>query len=146
MSDNRMSEIIEASVNSLKSIAGADTIIGAPITSAGTTIIPVSKLSLGYVTGGLDYTPKSEKNEKVDKNFGGGGGTGISMTPICFLIIDKNGKVEILNVGENKAADPVGDVVGLVERSPELIGKIKSMFKKKDREAPILDDDEDDDI
>lgn len=131
MNDNRMTEIIEASINSLKSIAGADTIIGAPInTPSGTTIVPVSKLSLGYVTGGIDY---ASKVEKADKNFGGGGGTGISMTPICFLVIDKDGGVEILNVGEDKNPDPVGDVIGLVERSPEIIGKIKSAFKKKDK-------------
>lgn len=128
MNENRMKEIIEASVSSLKSIAGADTIIGAPInTAAGTTIIPVSKLSVGYVTGGLDYASKSEK---ADKNFGGGGGTGISMTPICFLVIDREGKVDILNVGEDKSPDPIGDVVDLVERSPELIGKLKSAFKR----------------
>ena len=137
MSENKMSEIIEASVNSIKSIAGADTIIGAPInTPSGTTVIPVSKLSLGYVTGGIDYVSKSEK---PDKNFGGGGGTGISMTPICFLVIDREGKVEILNVGEEKYSDPIGDVVGLVERSPELISKIKSAFgkkKKEDEEEP----------
>ena len=136
MSENKMSEIIEASVNSLKSIAGADTIIGAPInTPSGTTVIPVSKLSLGYVTGGIDYVSKSEK---PDKNFGGGGGTGISMTPICFLVIDREGKVEILNVGEEKYSDPIGDVVGLVERSPELISKIKSALgkKKKEDETP----------
>lgn len=132
MNENRMSEIIESSVNSLKSIAGADTIIGAPIaTPSGTTIIPVSKLSLGYVTGGIDYTGKNEKTADK-KNFGGGGGTGISMTPICFLVIDKEGKVEVLNVGDDsKVPDPVGDVVGLVERSPELIGKIKTAFGKK---------------
>ena len=128
MNENRMTDIIEASVSSLKSIAGADTIVGAPInTAAGTTIIPVSKLSVGYVTGGLDY---ASKVEKADKNFGGGGGTGISLTPICFLVIDKEGKVEILNVGEDKNPDPIGDVVGLVERSPELIGKIKTAFKR----------------
>lgn len=132
MSENKMTEIIEASVNSLKSIAGADTIIGAPInTPSGTTVIPVSKLSLGYVTGGIDY---ASKTEKPDKNFGGGGGTGISMTPICFLVIDKEGRVEILNVGDERMSDPIGDVVGLVERSPELISKIKSAFgKKKDK-------------
>lgn len=135
MNENRMKEIIEASVNSLKSIAGADTIIGAPIsTNSGTTVIPVSKLSLGYVTGGIDYTSKVEK---ADKNFGGGGGTGISMTPICFLVVDKDGRVEILNVGEEKTADPIGDVVGLVERSPELIDKIKNVFKKKKVEPEV---------
>ena len=135
MSDNRMGEMIEASLNSLKSVAGGDTIIGTPISTAtGTTIIPVSKLSLGYVTGGLDY---ASKQEKADKNFGGGGGSGVSVSPVCFIVIDKEGKVELLNVGDEKSPDPIGDVVGLVERSPELIGKLKSAFKrnKKNRDT-----------
>ena len=135
MSDNRMGELIEASLNSLKSVAGGDTIIGTPISTAtGTTIIPVSKLSLGYVTGGLDY---ASKQEKADKNFGGGGGSGVSVSPVCFIVIDKEGKVELLNVGDEKSPDPIGDVVGLVERSPELIGKLKSAFKrnKKNRDT-----------
>ena len=128
MSDNRMSEVIEASINSLKSVAGSDTIIGTPISSpTGTTIIPVSKLSIGYVTGGHDY---ASKVEKTNKNFGGGGGSGLSVTPICFIVIDKDGRVELLNVGEDKTPDPIGDVVSLVERSPELIGKIKTAFKR----------------
>ena len=138
MSVNRMGDIIEASVNSLKSVAGGDTIIGSPInTEAGTTIIPVSKLSLGYVTGGLDY---ASKQEKTDKNFGGGGGTGMSVTPVCFIVIDRDGKVELLNVGEDKAPDPIGDVVGLVERSPELIGKIKTAFKRNKKSKDSFDE------
>ena len=138
MNENKMTEIIEASVASLKSIAGADTIIGAPIeTSSGTTIIPVSKLTIGYVTGGLDY---ASKVEKTDKNFGGGGGTGISMTPVCFIVIDKAGQVEMLNVGGDKAPDPVGDVVNLVERSPEIISKLKGMFKKDKKEKAAEED------
>ena len=140
MSDNRMGEMIEASLNSLKSVAGGDTIIGTPISTAtGTTIIPVSKLSLGYVTGGLDY---ASKQEKADKNFGGGGGSGVSVSPVCFIVIDKEGKVELLNVGDEKSPDPIGDVVGLVERSPELIGKLKSAFKrnKKNKTEEIFED------
>ena len=135
MNDNRMSEMIEASLNSLKTVAGGDTIIGTPITSnSGTVIIPVSKLSLGYVTGGIDY---ASKVEKADKNFGGGGGSGVSVTPICFIVIDKDGKVELLNVGDEKTPDPIGDVVGLVERSPELIGKLKSAFKRNKKNKDV---------
>ena len=139
MNENRMKEIIEASVQSLKGIAGADTIIGAPIpTSSGTTIIPVSKMTVGYVSGGLDYASKVEKS---DKNFGGGGGTGISMTPVCFIVVDKDGRVEMLNVGGDKTPDPVGDVVGLVERSPEIIDKLKKLFKKNKKEKDIEETD-----
>ncbi|MBR0302907.1 MAG: hypothetical protein IJQ80_03570 [Clostridia bacterium] len=139
MNENKMTEIIEASVASLKSIAGADTIIGAPIeTAPGTTIIPVSKLTIGYVSGGIDY---ASKVEKAGKNFGGGGGTGISMTPVCFIVIDKEGAVEILNVGADKTPDPIGDVVDLVERSPEIIEKLKGVFKKNKKEKASEDED-----
>lgn len=135
---NKMSEIIEASVNSLKSIAGADTIIGEPIkTENGTTVVPVSKISLGFVSGGIDYTPK---NSEKKNNFGGGGGTGVTMTPVCFLVIKADGDVQVLNISDpgKQFPDPVGDVIGLVERSPEIIDKFKTIFGKK------KDEDEDD--
>lgn len=131
MNDNKMSEIIEASVNSLKSMAGADTIIGDAIKADdGTTIIPVSKLSIGFVSGGVDYTGK---NPDKKNNFGGGGGTGMSLTPVCFIVLHTDGKVEMLSVNEQMRnyPDPVGDVVNLIEKSPELISKLKDAFGSK---------------
>ena len=134
MNDNKMSEIIESSISSLKSMAGADTIIGEAIKADdGTTIIPVSKLSVGFVTGGVDYTGK---NADKKNNFGGGGGTGLSLTPVCFIVLHTDGKVEMLNVYEQlrNYPDPVGDVVNLIEKSPDLISKLKDAFgSKKDK-------------
>ncbi|MBE6562123.1 MAG: sporulation protein YtfJ [Ruminococcaceae bacterium] len=139
MNENRMSEIIEASVNSLKSMVSGDTVIGEPInTDNGTTVIPVSKMSIGCLTGGIDYAGKNQPKEKKN-NFGGGGGTGLSVVPVCFVVIHTDGRVEILNVKSTKTGpDPVGDVVGLIERSPELIAKFRDAFGKKD-EAPEED-------
>ncbi len=141
MNENRMSEIIESSVNSLKSMVGADTIIGDPIRSDnGTTVIPVSKMSIGCITGGLDYAGKNQPKDNKN-NFGGGGGTGLSMTPVCFIVIHTDGKVEILNITDAAriGANPVGDVVGLIERSPEIVAKFKEVFSKKEE----IDFDED---
>lgn len=130
MNENRMSEIIESSINSLKSIAGADTIIGEAIkTDDGVTIIPVSKLSIGFVSGGIDGTEKNDKGK-----FGGAGGTGLTLTPVCFIVIHADGKVEMLNINEKAKnfPDPVGDIVNLVEKSPEIISKLKEVFGKKE--------------
>lgn len=141
MNENRMSEIIESSVNSLKSMVGADTIIGEPIRSDnGTTVIPVSKMSIGCITGGLDYAGKNQPKDNKN-NFGGGGGTGLSMTPVCFIVIHADGKVEILNITDaaRTGPNPVGDVVGLIERSPEIVSKFKEVFSKKEE----IDFDED---
>ena len=57
MSENKMTEIIRASIDSIKSSFDANTVTGTPITTSnGTVIIPVSKLSVGFATGGVDFT------------------------------------------------------------------------------------------
>ena len=129
MSDNKMSEIIRTSVEGLKSSFDANTIIGDAITTAnGTVVIPVSKLSVGFASGGIDYLGKSEK--PAANNFGGGGGSGLSVTPVAFLVVSPTGNVELLNVNEPGPADPVSQIIGAVDRAPELIEKIKDIFKK----------------
>ena len=134
MSENKMTEIIRASIDSIKSSFDANTVTGTPITTAnGTVIIPVSKLSVGFATGGVDYlgknAPQSGKN-----NFGGGGGTGVTVTPIAFIVVSADSKVEMLNISAPVVVEPrdaVSQIIGAIERSPELITKFKEVFGKK---------------
>lgn len=131
MSENKMSEIIRASVEGLKSSFDANTIIGEAITTAnGTVVIPVSKLSVGFATGGIDYLGKKAP-AVASNNFGGGGGSGLSVVPVAFLIISPTGNVELLNINDAKEpADPVSQIINAIERSPELIEKFKEVFSK----------------
>lgn len=131
MSDNKMSEIIRASVEGLKSSFDANTIIGEAITTAnGTVVIPVSKLSVGFATGGIDYLGKKAA-PAGNNNFGGGGGSGLSVSPVAFLVVSPAGTVELLNVNESKEpADAVSQIINAIERSPELIEKFKEVFSK----------------
>lgn len=131
MSDNKMSEIIRASVEGLKSSFDANTIIGEAITTAnGTVVIPVSKLSVGFATGGIDYLGKKAA-PTGNNNFGGGGGSGLSVSPVAFLVVSPAGTVELLNVNESKEpADAVSQIINAIERSPELIEKFKEVFSK----------------
>ena len=126
-----MSEIIRASVEGLKSSFDANTIIGEAITTAnGTVVIPVSKLSVGFATGGIDYLGKKAA-PTGNNNFGGGGGSGLSVNPVAFLVISPAGTVELLNVNESKEpADAVSQIINAIERSPELIEKFKEVFSK----------------
>ena len=129
MSDKKLSEVIQSSLDQIKSYVDADTIIGKEITTSnGTVIIPVSKLFVGYASGGIDYNSKTQPNS----NFGGGGGTGVSVSPIAFLVVTPDGKVEILNVNEplQQANDPVSQIVNFIEKSPDLIEKLKTVFSK----------------
>ncbi len=153
MAENNISEMIKSSLEGIRTLADSGTVLGEPInTNNGTVIIPVSKVSVGYASGGVDYMPKSSDKDaqtKVVKPsspcFGGGGGTGISVTPLCFLVVDKNGKVSILNI-TNPSAVPavvgtIDSISSLIEKAPDTIAKIKGMFEKKAPESS-LDDEE----
>lgn len=138
MAETKISDIIANSLESVRSIVDANTIIGAPIdTKAGTTIIPVSKVSVGLASGGVDYASKTERADK-NSNFGGGGGTGLTVTPVAFIVVHADGNVEMLNVANptSRVNDLGYNVSSLVDRAPEIISKIKAMIpKKKDAKA-----------
>ena len=131
MAETKISDVIATSLENLRSMVDANTVIGNPInTESGTTIIPISKISMGFASGGLDYNGKEQAPSK-QQTFGGGGGTGLSITPVGFLTVGKDGSVEMINVGQTSsgAIDQLGD---LLERSPEIIEKLKVVFKKKE--------------
>ena len=137
MAESKINDIIKVSLEKIKDIVGAETIIGSPIeTAAGTTIIPVSKVAVDFASGGLVYdADKQDKDKKpsllASASFSGGGGTGISVSPIGFLVVGKDGRVELLTVDNPNAGDTVDKLVSVIERSPEIIARVKSAFTKK---------------
>ena len=121
MSDNRMSDIIRASMEGIKSFADMDTAIGNAInTPSGVTVIPVSKVTMGIATGGIDY---GDKKVIPNQNFGGGGGTGLSITPIAFLTVGREGEINLITI--NTLPSDVDKITTLIEHSPDIIEKIR---------------------
>ena len=143
MSETKMSDIISASLGNIRNAVDANTIIGDPITTpAGTVILPVSKISVGVATGGLDFNSKTE-SQKTPKNFGGGGGTGVSVVPVAFLCVKEDGSVELLNVSEpTDQNDPINTVMSIINKSPAIVGKVKSFFGKKKKETKLESEDD----
>ncbi len=132
MEQSKQSELIRTALENVKSMVDANTVTGTPITTeGGTIIIPVSKVFVGIASGGIDYFGKKSVSEK---NFGGGGGTGVTVSPIGFLVISPKGKVELLNI-DAPVTDPVTKIVDFVENTPELIEKFKKIFPKKDEKT-----------
>ena len=122
MSENKMSDIIKASMDGIKSFTDMETVIGNAITTpSGVTVIPVSKVAMGIATGGIDYGAGLEGN---NQNFGGGGGTGLSIIPIAFLTVGRDAEVNLIHI--NSGGADVERIANLVERTPELIEKIKN--------------------
>ena len=136
--ENKLQDIIKTSLESIRSMVDANTVIGNPInTESGTTIIPISKISIGIASGGVDYNPKKDAQPRP-QNFGGGGGTGLSVSPAGFLVIDRYGDVEYINCSKKGKPDPVDQIADLVERTPDIIAKIKDLFAK---DKPADDED-----
>lgn len=127
--ENKMQDVIATSLQNIKNLIDTNTVIGTPIVAGGTTIIPISKVSMAYATGGLDYAGKSDAS-KEPKNFGAGGGTGLTMQPLGFLVVDADGNVDMINVGVKSPSDPVEQIVNILDRSPEIIAKIKALIGK----------------
>lgn len=121
-------DMMSVTLQKIKEMVDVNTIIGESIvTPDGTCIIPVSKLSLGFGSGGSEF---SNKNPQNPANFGGGSGAGIHITPVAFLVVS-NGNVKLLPV-----TPPAGTTVDrVVEMVPEVVEKISSLFGKDKKEA-----------
>ncbi|MDR2909390.1 MAG: GerW family sporulation protein [Oscillospiraceae bacterium] len=113
-------DFTSASLESLRSLVDVNTIVGEPITSAdGVVIIPISKVSFGYASGGSDL-PTGKQAEL----FGGATGGGVTIQPLAFLVIS-GGKVELLQMqSANNTADRIVNAV------PGVIDKLIATFKK----------------
>lgn len=119
-----MSDIIKASIDGIKNLGDMETVIGNAITTpSGVTVIPISKVTMGIATGGIDYGKQRQESEQ---NFGGGGGTGLSITPIAFLTVGRDAEVNLIQVNGNN--NDVDRIVNLIEHAPEIINRIKSIL------------------
>lgn len=127
-----LKQVIDASLENIKKVLDADAVVGTPISLPdGVTIIPISKVSCGFTSGGVDFDSKTPARRDVP-HFGGGNGAGMSVTPLTFLIVSK-GEVRLMNInGTNVSSDSalVNTISDLVDKSPAIIEKIKSYLKK----------------
>ncbi len=122
--ESSIKDLISNSLDQIRSIIDADTVVGRQIvTPTGTTIIPISKVSMGFASGGLDLPVDKTAN----KNFGGGGGTGVTVSPIGFLIVYGDGKVEMLPMSQEKSS-PIEQVADILDHTPDIINRIKAVF------------------
>lgn len=117
-----LKDIMGVTLDKIKEMVDVDTIIGKPITTQdGSTIIPISKISYGFASGGSDL-PK--KTKEVDL-FAGGSGAGVSMQPLGFLVISSNGEVKLLEMSMNANKENV-----IINKIPDMVDKIADLIKK----------------
>ncbi len=125
MSEKSANGILRTTIEKVRDLVDVSTIIGEPINLPdGLTIIPVSKVTYGFASGGSDFPSKN--NVEL---FGGAGGAGITINPVAFLVV-KDGQVSIKHIMANDNA--IERAVSLV---PEMFDKVTSLAKKKDDTA-----------
>ena len=143
----KISEIMKNSLSGIGDLVDTGTIVGDPIkTDDGTTIIPIIKVSLGSTCGGFERNGKGVLSDKNAAGLGGaftgGGGTGLTMSPVGFLVVKSNGAVELLSLAAANSAstsvDIIDRVADFIERSPEIVKKVKGILGKKN--TPSDDD------
>ncbi|MBE6824770.1 MAG: sporulation protein YtfJ [Ruminococcaceae bacterium] len=121
MSDHPINSLMDTTMRKIKEMIDVNTIIGDPITTPdGTTIIPVSKVSYGFASGGSDLPTKRDNKEC----FGGGSGAGVTINPVAFLSVS-NGNVKLIPIEKYDGA--VDRIVGMV---PDMFDKVSEYFKK----------------
>ena len=120
-----ISELLASTMEKIREIADANTVVGQPIQAEGVTIIPVSKLSIGFASGGSDFTSKDQKPE-AGNTFGGGAGAGIKITPVAFLVV-RSDAVKLLPVEPPEG----GPVERMVEMVPEVFDKVTGFIEKQ---------------
>ena len=122
MNEN-IEKLTDSTLEKLKEIVNADTIIGKSITTPdGTVIIPVSKVSYGFASGGSDFC--SRKSEGKDM-FGGGNGAGVSIVPVAFLVVSSE-DVKLLQV--ESFSNSIDRIIAM---TPEIVDKIGNAIKKR---------------
>ena len=126
MAENNIKGIMDTTMDKLRTLVDADTIIGTPIVSGNLTLIPVSKVSFGMATGGSDFPSKNQNGL-----FGGGGGAGVSINPIAFIVINGD-YVKMLPI--NNDSTVIDKAISL---APELLDKVKSLFTKEKSDNEI---------
>ncbi len=112
--------IMDTAMTKIRSIIDADTIIGNPVKTEAGTIIPISKVSLGFVTGGGEYSDLSGK-KNTDFPFAGGSGGGMSVVPIGFLFDNGEG-IKVITMDNETAYDKLFSMIP---------GVVKGFFKEE---------------
>ena len=121
MENTNIGNLMDVTMSKMKSMVDVNTIVGEPIcTPDGITIIPVSKVSYAFASGGSDFQAKDKPA------FGGGNGAGVKIDPIGFLIV-KEGNVRMVNI--TPPASTTLDCV--IEKAPELMDTVEDFFKKR---------------
>ena len=123
-----LNDMMRSAMEKVREMVDTNTIVGQPITTPdGVTLIPISKVSFGFGSGGGDYGKKSS-----DTSFGGASAAGVKIDPVAFLVI-KDGTTRVMPV----AVPPASTVDRIVDMVPDVMDKVEKFFDKKEAKETL---------
>lgn len=130
MSEHPIQGLMDVTLEKIKGMVDSNTVIGTPIKmDDGTVILPVSKVSFGFASGGSDFPTKTTKDL-----FGGGSGAGFSVSPVAFLVVKGN------NVRLLQLSDTTNGFDKALNAMPEIVDKVSDLMGKKKPEKTTVED------
>lgn len=120
---NPVPELVRETIEQIRSTVDVNTVVGSPIEAGGVIIIPISKVAFGFATGGSEAASKHRTSGP--NNVLGGGGAGVTVTPLGFLIV-KDGNVRYLGIPEPAS----GSLDRIIEKAPDLMDQVSGLLKK----------------
>lgn len=127
MENHPIENLMRSTMENIRDMVDVNTIIGDAIESKdGSLIIPISKVSFGFASGGSEFSSKSSNVSSESYPFGGGSGAGVTVKPVAFLVI-KGDNIRLLPVDAENTYDKIVDTV------PQVLDMLKNFFKSKDK-------------
>ncbi len=121
MTEHPINGLMDTTLEKIKQMVDVSTVVGEPIVTEGNSIIPISKVTYGFASGGSDFPTKSQKDL-----FGGGSAAGVTVTPLAFIVITANGSVKMLPI--NSKPDAADKAVAMI---PDIVDKISDIIATK---------------
>jgi sporulation protein YtfJ len=130
MADHPIQGLMKTTMENLKQMIDVNTIIGEPVeTPDGSVILPISKVGFGFAAGGSEFEYANEHQATINHPFGGGSGGGVSITPVAFLVVGKQGIRSIPLENTTHLYDRILDSV------PQFVDKIQGMMQNRSQPA-----------
>lgn len=128
MNEHPIQGLMKTTMDNIKEMIDVNTIVGDAVeTPDGSVIIPISRVSFGFASGGAEYDLNSkaskDENEPSKFPFGGGSGAGVSVQPVAFMVVGNN-QIKLLPVSYSNVVDRIVDLV------PNVIDNIEKAAKK----------------
>lgn len=139
MSEHPIQGLMKTTMDSIKAMVDVNTIVGEPVESSdGQVIIPISKVSFGFASGGTEFNGKNKTNKHEDTDdklpFGGGTGAGVSIMPVAFIVVG-NGSMKLLPVDQN--ANILNSILDTI---PKISNSIQNKLKNKESNEKNIND------